>query len=969
MAKKQLKDYVFTPGAAGSGTIRIPGRYDMSDLLLITNTNFNVQLYNFADPIFAGTTAVFTSGNDAINFPRIAEREDGYTTITLAVSTSTQSANNKIQIFVENKEQIFRPYAFGTDAIERMRVSTPQSLIDADFEYGLQPTKWAGYGTVRGYPSAYELPGVDLTVTAITTDFQTTSTSNSLITITFSAAHGIVTGDVVNVSGLSRSISGFSRADGNFIVNSAPSSTTITFFARGTVGTTSGQTLFTDETIVKRGALYAGSAIPVASASSNGANPSVITLNFVNPHGLIPGTTIHAIVASGTNAALASGPFVIQSTPSLTSLTYTARPGAVVSTPATVTLYAFSNATILHRSQDGGVILETKTPTYGASVVRQSKKYFRYQSGKGMLWSSGTLFKPNYDLQTVTASGTAAGSTITVSTDDISHGLQIGANVSLSGIATSGYSGTYTVTSIISDYQFTVTANTTLGATTAILHVESKVFVNGWQGAAVRAGLFDDQNGIFFEHDGTRLCVVRRSSTVQLSGTCNVTNGNNLVTGTTTRFTQQLKAGDRIVLRGMTHFVTRVVDNTNINVTPDYRGITTGGIKGHLITEQRVQQSDFNIDTIDGTGPSGFNIDLSKMHMIGMQYSWYGAGFIDFMVRGSDGNWVYIHRMKNNNVNTEAYMRTGNLPVRYSIENDSPSTHLSSSIDNVQTVIPVNDLTYFPDQGTLYIDNEFISYTGRSTTAGSGNLTGATRAATFAQYQAGTNNTFSAGAAASHTNGTGIILVSNTCSPTLSHWGSALIMDGGYDQDRGYIFNYQRTGMALTTTPQTAFLIRLAPSVDNSQVGALGAKDLLNRSQLLLESVGITVSNGSVNLGAVIVEGVLNPKNFSNATFINLGLEANGGQPSFAQIAQTVSYTSGTFALPGEQVFAFTGNASQGEAVQTKQELGKLKELTGAPLGGDFKYPDGSDVLAINVRLTGGTAQGHVVLSWSEAQA
>ena len=43
--------------------------------------------------------------------------------------------------------------------------------------------------------------------------------------------------------------------------------------------------------------------------------------------------------------------------------------------------------------------------------------------------------------------------------------------------------------------------------------------------------------------------------------------------------------------------------------------------------------------------------------MIGIEYSWYGAGFIDYMVRGADGNFVYAHRIRNSNVNTEAYMR------------------------------------------------------------------------------------------------------------------------------------------------------------------------------------------------------------------------------------------------------------------------------------------------------------------------
>jgi hypothetical protein len=193
-------------------------------------------------------------------------------------------------------------------------------------------------------------------------------------------------------------------------------------------------------------------------------------------------------------------------------------------------------------------------------------------------------------------------------------------------------------------------------------------------------------------------------------------------------------------------------------------------------------------------------------------------------------------------------------------------------------------------------------------------------------------------------------------------------MDGGFTNDRGYIFYYQRINFSLSTSNQTAFLIRLAPSVSNSQVGALGAKDLLNRSQLLLQAVGISVSGGS-NPGACIVEGVLNPKNFSSATWLPLNTETVGGQPSLAQVAQTVTWSANTYALPGEQVFAFAAPTTTSGAVNDRLDLEQLKELTGAPLGGDFKYPDGSDILAINVRLTNGSGSGHILLRWSEAQA
>lgn len=980
MAKKLIKFYAFTPGAAGVGTVLLPGKYSLEDLLLVTNVTRNVIIYSFGSPEFIGTTVTYTAGEHSA-FPNLLQKEAGYTTITFAYDTSLQSATDKLQIFVEDTQDgvKFRPWDFGTDAIERMRVSNPQSMIDADFEYGLQPTKWAGYGTIRGYPSTYELPGIDLTVTAVTTDYNVTSSTNSLITVTFDAAHGISIGQVICISSLNPAIVGYSRAVGNFVVNSIPSSTSVTYFAKGTVGTVNGQSLFITSTLAKRGALYSVSEIVVKDASSSGANPSVITVNFNAPHGLLPGTQIYANVGSGTYANLATGPFVITSTPTQNSFVYTARSGAVVSSPATMNVYAFNSSSITHRPQDGGVILETKTPTYGAVAVRQTKKYFRYQSGKGYMWSTGTLFKPNYDVQSITASGLGVGSVITVTTDNIDHGLQPGAVVRLTNILTSGYNGTYVVNSIVSDYVFTVVATSGLGAINAVLDIDCRVYVVSWIGACVRAGMFDDQNGLFWEFDGSRLYVVRRSSTMQVTGTVTATLNSSTLTGTSTRFTQQLKAGDKIMIRGMTHFISQVANDTTAYITPDYRGVTATGIKASMIRELRIPQNEFNVDTIDGNGPSGYNIDLSKMQMMALQFSWYGAGFIDYMVRGSDGNFITAHRIKNNNVNDEAFMRSGNLPVRYSIENDCPVSFLTEAIDATQNTIPIKETKFFPNTGIVYIDNEIISYNGKSTYSGTGNLTNAVRNYTMSQYQAGSSYNLTAGANVAHSAANGVIMIQTTCSPTLNHWGSALILDGGFDEERGYLFNYQRINMPITSTAQTAFVIRLAPSVENSQIGPLGSKTLLNRSQLLLETVGVAISGGSTSpaVGNIIVEGILNPKNFSNATWTALNTESVGGQPSFAQVSQTIVWStigagpsSGVqYAIPGEQVFAFAGQATTSGAVNDRLDIGRLKELTGAPLGGDFKYPDGSDVLAINIRTTQGSANAALVLRWSEAQA
>ena len=103
----------------------------------------------------------------------------------------------------------------------------------------------------------------------------------------------------------------------------------------------------------------------------------------------------------------------------------------------------------------------TGSPAHGAQAVRQSKKYIRYQSGKGIMYTTGALFAPSYDLRTVTADDTAIGSIITCVTDDLNHGLQVGAEIQLTGLTTAGYNDHYTVASVVDEITFTVIAKNT----------------------------------------------------------------------------------------------------------------------------------------------------------------------------------------------------------------------------------------------------------------------------------------------------------------------------------------------------------------------------------------------------------------------------------------------------------------------------------------------------------------------------
>ena len=953
MARQLVEKYIFTPGAANAGTVKFPGKVDETQLLIITNKTTQENIYALGDPTRSGSLSY-----DAADNSTFYSEQDGVTTVTLSKDTSSMLSTDKIAVYTDAPKQvgnIIRPYAFGVDAVERIRVANPQSLIDADFEYGLQTTKWQNYADIRGVPGIYEKPGLDIFLSNVTTN----GASPSLITVTTSVAHGLSVNDAVIVYGLGNT-STSARAEGAFVINSVPSSTTFTYFAKGIVGTNA-LSLFTGITYARRGGFYAGSSLPISSVSSDGANPSVITVTCSANHGLVPGAPLVGICTSnGTNHGLLTGNFFAETVPSATTFTFTARVGGAVSTSSIITsMYTRSDAYVLHRPFDGGVTLSNFVPSHGASVSRQTKKYMRYQSGKGVLWTSGVSLNPVINLDQISASGTTVGSLITVTTE-LDHSLQVGATVIISGVVTSGYNGTYGVNTITGENTFTVIAAEALGSASAVITNIPRVTVKNWHGATVRVGPFDDQNGLFWEYDGQELAVVKRSATYQLSGFIAVTAGSQSVTGTSTRFTQQLKVGDSIVIRGMTYRVGSIASDTALTINPEYRGVNnSSGIKMAAVIDTRIPQSQFNIDKVDGTGISGYNMNLNKMQMLGISFSWYGAGFIDYMCRGPDGNMILVHRLKQNNLNDEAYMRTGNTAVRYQTINESIIGRLDEDLDNSETSIDLLDASRFPATGgTILIENEVITYTGKT-----GNtLTGCTRGASFQMFIGGSNKTFTGGSAASHNKNNGytaVTLISCTAAPQLNHWGSSYIMDGGFDTDRGYYFNYASLSNSVSAnSSETAFFLRLAPSVSNSIAGQFGDRDLINRSQLLLQKLQLQ-SDKSVQ-----VYGILNPGNIdaSTLTWTSVNTSALGSQPSFAQ----VSTSSTTTATPGEQVFSTLGPPAGFAEI----DLSSLKELSNSAIGGYSNFPDGPDVLAVVVRnLSADTATVNLNLFWSEAQA
>jgi len=123
----------------------------------------------------------------------------------------------------------------------------------------------------------------------------------------------------------------------------------------------------------------------------------------------------------------------------------------------------------------------------------------------------------------------------------------------------------------------------------------------GKTGVTRRWGAFDDNNGVFFQLEGTTLSVVLRS-----------------------------KSGD-----------------------------------GNTVIDNVVTQENFNVDQLDGSDSIGFNLDTTKGNIYWIDYQWLGAGRIRFGVFEPSGAKLVAHVIENANIEEILpYSQSGSLPLK-----------------------------------------------------------------------------------------------------------------------------------------------------------------------------------------------------------------------------------------------------------------------------------------------------------------
>jgi hypothetical protein len=102
------------------------------------------------------------------------------------------------------------------------------------------------------------------------------------------------------------------------------------------------------------------------------------------------------------------------------------------------------------------------------------------------------------------------------------------------------------------------------------------------------------------------------------------------------------------------------------------RSFVTGAVVNTPVT-----QASWNVDPMDGSGPSGITLDLTKAQILFMDLEWLGVGTvrIGFVV---NGNFYVCHKFHHANIIASTYITTASLPLRYEITNTGATISAST---------------------------------------------------------------------------------------------------------------------------------------------------------------------------------------------------------------------------------------------------------------------------------------------------
>ncbi len=205
----------------------------------------------------------------------------------------------------------------------------------------------------------------------------------------------------------------------------------------------------------------------------------------------------------------------------------------------------------------------------------------------------------------------------------------------------------------LTNNQLTITSKASSGVYTGTV-TNSSINISVSNGTATTNGYYKSQS--------RRYAIYQPGKTVMTQATGILNNGNN-TSGCTTRI-GYYDDNDGLYFE--------YTNGISVNVRKN--GTTT-----------QILKANWNGDKLDGTGPSGLNLDFTKEQFFMIGFSWLGVGIIrfGFLIMGK---FVICHTVTNYNILTSPFMNNPNLPIRYELTTATTSDY-GSLLQGCATVI------------------------------------------------------------------------------------------------------------------------------------------------------------------------------------------------------------------------------------------------------------------------------------------
>lgn len=232
------------------------------------------------------------------------------------------------------------------------------------------------------------------------------------------------------------------------------------------------------------------------------------------------------------------------------------------------------------------------------------------------------------------------------------------------------------------------------------------------------------------------------------NGSATITESNSkavLSTGTTTgsdatlttRRVLKYNNGMGILARFTTIYTTGVVNTLQIMGVGDqtdglffgYDGADFGVFRYQNGTKNFISQSSWNVDTMDGNGPSGQTLDQTDGNVYQIKFQHLGFGQITFAIEDANrGAFVDVHRIQYANANTNPHVFNPSFPISMIADNDTTTTDITMETASVggflegfeQFIGPRNAIdgsasSVNSEQNVIAIRNKATAYAGSVT--------------------------------------------------------------------------------------------------------------------------------------------------------------------------------------------------------------------------------------------------------------